>query len=79
MSEEIKQNGNASTGAFHPLQCDISDQQQLEDAFIKIEKNYGIPSILVNNAALGTMKKLDGRKTIYQLRKKKKLIHSKNR
>lgn len=62
LADEINQNPNAFTGRFHPLRCDISEQQQLDDAFTKIETKYGVPSILVNNAAIVTMKKLEGMK-----------------
>ncbi|XP_051172966.1 uncharacterized protein LOC127289209 [Leptopilina boulardi] len=53
--EKIKNHLNKNEkGAFHPIKCDVSKEQDIIKAFQWIEKNLKSVDILVNNAAVLT-------------------------
>ncbi|XP_017876986.1 farnesol dehydrogenase-like [Ceratina calcarata] len=48
---ELKERMKDAKGTFYPVQCDLSREQDILNAF-KIVEKLGGPDILVNNAAL---------------------------
>ena len=41
---------NAKGGDFHAIECDLTNEQQVNDAFQWIKKNFKTVHILINNA-----------------------------
>ncbi|KAK7576668.1 hypothetical protein V9T40_012954 [Parthenolecanium corni] len=56
LSDEIKRHPEAYKGEFYPMQCDITNEEHLEEAFSKIRIDYGVPWILINNAGSVVLK-----------------------
>ncbi|XP_043483206.1 farnesol dehydrogenase-like [Leptopilina heterotoma] len=52
--EKIKNNIKNQKGAFYPIKCDVSKENDILKAFQWIEKNLKTVDILVNNAAVLT-------------------------
>lgn len=48
MTDEMKM----KTGKFFPLQCDLSNQNEIVRSMEWIEKNLGCVDVLINNAAV---------------------------
>ncbi len=40
------------SGTFHPIQCDVSDEDQICEMFKRIRKEHGGVDICINNAGL---------------------------
>lgn len=53
----------SSGGTFHPVQCDVKDEQQVLKAFQWIRSNLGPIHILINNAGCGAATNLVEGKT----------------
>lgn len=47
----------------YPITCDVADEQSVETAFVRLEAEYGLPSILVNCAGIVAGKKVISQKT----------------
>lgn len=47
-------------GQFYALECDISDEKQVDEAFAWVKKNLKIVHILINNAAVLRAGKVTG-------------------
>jgi len=45
--------------AFHPLPCDVRDEDQVEEAFATVRKEGGRLDVLLNNAGLGQFGPVD--------------------
>ncbi|XP_030745972.1 farnesol dehydrogenase-like [Sitophilus oryzae] len=53
LMEEHKNRWKNKKGTFHPVQCDITKESDLVNAFEWIKKNLGPVSVLINNAGKG--------------------------
>lgn len=51
-AQELSESLEGEAGLFYPVECDLTDKNSIEEAFLWIEKNLGAISILINNAAL---------------------------
>lgn len=61
LSDEIRKSTPCIfKGEFHPYQCDITNEKQINNIFAIVEKNHGIPSILINNAGVAILKTFEG-------------------
>lgn len=61
LATEILTDPKTFPGKFHPIKCDVMQEQDIKDAFESIRTNIGEIAILVNNAGvLGPYKELTG-------------------
>lgn len=51
--EELKSKvSKSSRGSLHAVKCDVTNEQEIKDAFAWVEKNLGGVDVLVNNAGV---------------------------
>ena len=49
-------------GKFHAFQCDVSKEEDVIQALDYVEKSFKQLHVLINNAGIGTFKKIEGNK-----------------
>lgn len=71
-----------ATGTLFPVQCDITQEAEIQKAFEWIESNLGAVHVLINNAGLAAIATFEGRVSPARLRQRSTfcylLLYSKN-
>lgn len=61
MEKGTADNGENTTNGYYPLRCDISNEKDVDEAFLFVKKKFNGVDIMVNNAGVIDFRRIIGK------------------